>query len=364
MPHKCNFGGCTTSADIQCSKCKDIGLSTGFYCSPEHQRSHWSNHKPICGKIDSAGYANSIIAQLSTELNSIETVDALSTFLSTLGERMRPIFKSKPGARPPNKFTGNEIQSNEPLTKKFIRGNINLNAIKNDDELIDVIKWRLDECFALVDQNQKIKKKRVYIYIEYCADVVAMRRSPLFKNEPRDKDAIATWFQVVYWLSKYFGKYGRIKNRHLAAVTKIKKDGRVKDHRLEAVTKIKNILNVQSNVSPKQLSAKMMALAKGTPDSPGSWESVVYSMAAKLFGSSDIRAPAQAPTDKKKISFVGKLLTVLESMDKSSSIASKIGENIGVSVSGKKKNRRRRRGGKKNKTPKIAKPVDVALAAK
>jgi hypothetical protein len=43
--NRCAFPECISQIAplLRCSQCKEV-----FYCSPEHQKSHWKVHKPVC----------------------------------------------------------------------------------------------------------------------------------------------------------------------------------------------------------------------------------------------------------------------------------------------------------------------------
>mgnify|MGYP001987426151 CR=1 FL=1 len=42
----CAMPGCTKTAVHMCSACESV-----YYCSPEHQMSHWPDHKVVCRPI-------------------------------------------------------------------------------------------------------------------------------------------------------------------------------------------------------------------------------------------------------------------------------------------------------------------------
>lgn len=42
---KCNYNGCPLLSMLKCAKC-----GRAYYCSTEHKREHWSEHRAICHK--------------------------------------------------------------------------------------------------------------------------------------------------------------------------------------------------------------------------------------------------------------------------------------------------------------------------
>mmetsp|Transcript_15099 Transcript_15099/g.16377 ORF Transcript_15099/g.16377 Transcript_15099/m.16377 type:complete len:125 (-) Transcript_15099:229-603(-) len=41
--HDCLYEGCEMSGKYRCSRCQ-----IAYYCSPDHQKLHWKEHKPTC----------------------------------------------------------------------------------------------------------------------------------------------------------------------------------------------------------------------------------------------------------------------------------------------------------------------------
>ena len=76
---------CEAPADKRCSRCRSI-----FYCTPEHQRSHWKTHKTACQKRPKEGPSPSLSSSPSSSSSSTKKLKAEDYFPKMQALLMQP----------------------------------------------------------------------------------------------------------------------------------------------------------------------------------------------------------------------------------------------------------------------------------